>query len=82
MVNEATKRAIVTEMSPPELAAHLKLNADRYNTYARMTWQVLRSVNLKLPSQPCVHGESKVLMDMSLPLPHVLVTQCEFCPVF
>ena len=52
MLNEATKKAIVTEMAPPELATHLKLNADRYNTYALMRWQVLSHVNLKLPSQP------------------------------
>ena len=29
-----TKNAIVTEVAPPKLATHLKLNADRYNAYA------------------------------------------------
>ena len=29
MLNEATKKAIVTEMLSPELATHLSLNADR-----------------------------------------------------
>ena len=52
MLNEATKTAIVTEMAPPELALHLKLNADRYNTTAQTKWLVLSSVNWKLPSQP------------------------------
>ena len=36
MLNEATKKAIATDMAPPELATHLKLNAHRYNTYAQM----------------------------------------------
>ena len=44
MLNEATKQVIVTE--------HLKLNADRYYTYAQMKWQMVSHVNLKLPSQP------------------------------
>ena len=51
-LNESTKKAIVTEMAPPEQATHLTLNADRYNTYAQMKRQVLSYVNLKLPSQP------------------------------
>ena len=38
-----SKKAIVTEMAPPELATHLKLNADRYNTCADQ---------IRLPSQP------------------------------
>ena len=40
MLNEVTKKAIVTEKAPPEMATHLKLNADRYNTYVHMKWQV------------------------------------------
>ena len=52
MLNEANKRAIVTEMAPQELATHLKLNADRYSTNASEMWQVVSHVNLKLPTQP------------------------------
>ena len=52
MLNEATKKAISVTMAPPELATHLRLNADMYNTYAQMNWQVLSIVKLKLPSQP------------------------------
>ena len=37
-LNEATKKAIVAEMAPPELATHLKRNEDRYNTCAQITW--------------------------------------------
>ena len=48
MLNEAIKRAIVTEMAPPQLATRLRLNADRQNTYGQMIWQVLRYVNLKV----------------------------------
>ena len=36
LLNQATKKAIVIEMVPPELATHLRLDADRYNTYAHM----------------------------------------------
>ena len=54
MLNDATKEAIVTKMAPPELGTHVKLNADRYDAYAQMTWQVLSYVNLKLPSQPTI----------------------------
>ena len=36
LLNEATKKAIVTDMAPPELATHLKLNADRHTTDAQM----------------------------------------------
>ena len=43
--------AVVTKMAPPELATHLKLNAHRYTTYAQVKWQVVRSVNLKMPSR-------------------------------
>ena len=52
MLNDATKTVIVTEMAPPELAARLQLDADRYNTYGQMKWQVASCVNMKLPSQP------------------------------
>ena len=72
MLNEATKKAIVTEMAPPELATQLKLNADRYDTHAQMTWQVLSYVNLKLPSQPTTmwidhveHGEDGSTQSMN-----------------
>ena len=34
----------------PELATHLKQNADRCNAYAQMRWWVVSYVNLKLPS--------------------------------
>ena len=56
MLNEATKKDIVIKMAPPELAPHLRLNADRYNTYTQMKWQVLSYVSLKLPSQPTTSG--------------------------
>ena len=39
-------------MAPPEMATHPKLNADRYNTYAQMKWQVLDFASLQLASQP------------------------------
>ena len=39
MLNEATKKVIVTEMAPPELAVLLKLNADKYSTHAQMKWE-------------------------------------------
>ena len=51
MLNDATKTVIVTEMAT-ELAASLQLDADRYNTYGQMKWQVASCVNMKLPSQP------------------------------
>ena len=35
VLNEATKKATVTEVAPPGLATHLRLNADRYNTYVQ-----------------------------------------------
>ena len=35
-LNEATKKAIATDMAPPDLAAHWKLNAHRHNTYAEL----------------------------------------------
>ena len=34
MLNEATKKAIVTQMAPSELARHLRLNADRTDEMA------------------------------------------------
>ena len=49
-MNEATKKATVSEMAPAGLAAHLKLDADRCSTYLQMEWQVVSYVNLKLPS--------------------------------
>ena len=49
MLDEATKKAIVTEMAPPEMATHLMPNADQYNAYAKMKWHSY--VILKLPSQ-------------------------------
>ena len=52
LLNEATKKSIVAEMAPPELATDLRLNADRHNTYAQMKWQVLICGNMKLPRQP------------------------------
>ena len=57
MLNEATTKAFVTEMAPPELATHLRLNDNRYNTYAQMTWQVLSWVKLKLPKPDHNHGD-------------------------
>ena len=58
MLNEATKKAIVTNLAPPALPTHLRLNADRYTTYAEMKCQVVSYVDLKMSSQPmdmCIH---------------------------
>ena len=52
MLSAATEKAIVTKMTPPELATHLKLNPDRYSAYAQMKWQVVNYVTLKLPNHP------------------------------
>ena len=52
MLSAATEKAIVTKMTPPELATHLKLNADRYSAYAQIKWQVVNYVTLKLPNHP------------------------------
>ena len=50
MLDEATKKAVVTGMAPPELARRLKLNADRCNTYTHMKLQVLSYVKASLPT--------------------------------
>ena len=47
-LNEPTKKAIVTEMSPEELATPLIFHANKYATHAQMKWQVVNYVNLKL----------------------------------
>ena len=52
ILNEATEKVIVAAMAPPELATHVKLNVDRYTTYAQMKLLVVSYVNLKMPSQP------------------------------
>ena len=50
MLNEAATKAIETEVAPPDLATHLMLNAERCTTYAKMKWQVVSHVHLKMPS--------------------------------
>ena len=52
MLNEATKKAVVTEMAPAQLATHLKLNADRYNTYAvELAGTLLRQLEVAKPTR-------------------------------
>ena len=52
MLSAATEKAIVTKMTPPELATHLKLNADRYSAYAQMKWQVVELRHFEAAEPP------------------------------
>ena len=48
------------------MAIDLKLNANKYTTYAQMAWKVVSNVNLNMPCQP---------MDMWID--HVEKEECE-----
>ena len=51
MLNEPTKKAIVTE-APKQLAISLRLNVDKYQTYNQMAVEVIKVVNQESPNHP------------------------------
>ena len=63
MLNEATKKAMVTEMTPPDLATHLKLDADRHSTLRsdEVSGGQLCELEIAEPAHEHVDRRSRVL---------------------
>ena len=48
-LNDATKRALLTNMVPDDLGRHLKLNAGRLDSYDKTRWEVMNYLTLQAP---------------------------------